>query len=75
MPGPLNGWRFIVGEGDLTATEETLAVAHGLPATPTFVLLQDSTGAALDWTADSTTLTISQLTAAAATVSYMASVE
>lgn len=75
MPGPLNPWRVIIGTHTFTATEETLAVAHGLPAAPTFVLVSQANGGVVDWSATATTLTFSQQTAAAQAISYIAGVE
>lgn len=74
-PGPLNPWRVVMGRVELTATEETAAIAHGLPATPTFVLAHQEDGGRVDFTADATTLTLSQISAAASNISYIAAVE
>jgi len=69
---------ILVGSILLTTTDVAIGVAHGLSATPDWVLLMSSgTGAnnaqGLSWTANATTLTLAKVdTGSQSTISYMA---
>lgn len=74
MPSPLNGWRVIMGVVD--ATDDSISIAHGLPAAPTFVLVTSNvSGANVGWSATATTLSIKSDTVTAQKLSYIACVE
>lgn len=72
----------VVGMGTLTTTDAAIGVAHGLGATPDFVLSQSSlaagAGAAsgkFGWAADATTITFTKAdTGAQETFSYIVAV-
>lgn len=76
MPGPLNGWRVVMGIST-DATDVSVSIAHGLPAAPTFVLATSNLiGATVAWTATATTLVLrSDTDAANQDLSYIACVE
>lgn len=78
-PGPLNGWRVVMGVETATTSQTVVNVAHTLPDTPTFVLAtaQDNPDEnEITITADDTTLTLTIVdTQAPETISYIAAVD
>ncbi len=66
---------LLIANSALTTAQTTVAVAHGLGAAPTFVLVKGTTASSISWTAGATTITFTSTeTNAPETISYLAAI-